>query len=143
MIENFKILILCVLCLAFSNSIAQETRHLYEDTLSIDEQNTLNEIFKDYRGEKDFSQMKIAFFSSPGGTVQRFHEDYFSVVEFKHLDNGLGLGYLIFFSDIEKEKHGYDVAIVYESKNNQPRLNRRMIKTKKDYLKQRNAHNIN
>ena len=45
------------------------------------------------------------------------------------------LGYLIFFTPKEKDKHSYDVAIVYVSKNSQPRLNRRLIKTKKDYLK--------
>jgi hypothetical protein len=141
MFRNFKIVVFNLVCFAFSIVNAQQERQLYEDSLSVEERIVLNEIFKDYRGEKDFNNLKVAFFSSPGGTVQRFHEHYFEVLDLNDLNTRHPLGNLIFFTEKEKAKHGYDVAIIYVSKNNQPRLNRRLTVTKKDYLKQRNAHN--
>lgn len=129
------------MCFAFSFSNAQESRHLYEDTLSADQKNILNEVFKDSRGNNDFAQMKVAFFASSGGTIQRFHEHYFEILDLNDLNTNNPLGNLIFFTEKEKEKHGYDVAIVYLSKNIQPKLNKKLIKTKKDFQKQRNAHN--
>lgn len=143
--KHIFLYIFCLIFLVFKtlNIYAQSEKHLYEDILPLEKQEILNDIFKDARGGHDFRKMKVAFFSSPGGTVQRFNEHYFEVLEFNDLNTQHALGTLIFFTPAEKEKHGYDVAIVYVSKNNQPRLNKKLIRTKKDFLKQqKSTHKI-
>lgn len=101
------------------------------ETLTDVEVQILNERLNKDKYDFDFSGKKVAFFSSPGGVVMRSKKDYFY-----YDDQSFSL---VFFTEKQKSKHGYDVAVVYISKNAEPNISNRL----KRYVRRYNRKNHN
>ncbi|MGL1887973.1 MAG: hypothetical protein OCD76_15770 [Reichenbachiella sp.] len=102
---------------------------LLNDKLSQERCGQLNQQFEKERGIKDFCSMKVAFFSSPGGTIQRTSLDYFETMKLYNTDSPFIR--LIFFDQEELEVHGYGAAIIWGSKNYNPNVNKQLKKLAK------------
>jgi len=102
------------------------------ETLTEQEYSYLNLNLNRDKYDFDFKDKKVAFFNSPGGTVIR-SKSYFFEIE-NDTVRGSGPFDIVVFADSQKAKHGYDVAVIYGSKNFQPKISnklKRMVRKQK------------
>lgn len=96
------------------------------DSMGIDDNYILNKYEVEYfnvkfekeRGNFNFSNKKVAFFNSPGGSVMTDKVDYF-ILEKDRLSRSYTSNFasLIIFNKQQKEKNGgYDAVVYYWSK---------------------------
>ena len=123
--------LLLLLTLLSSIGHAQTDYELINDSLSAVQCDSLNVLFEVERAGRDFHDMKVAFFYSPGGSVQRMSESFFQNPAPKHV-------FIVFFEEKDKQQHGYDCMIVYGAKYAPIKGNNRRLKKlkRKTSLKQ-------
>lgn len=117
-------LFIVIIGLLFSISCIAQTDKILSETLTKDEYEFLNSNLNTEKYTYVFTNKKVAFFSSPGGTVICSKYDFF------HIEDGKTIGVkhfdIVIFNEKQKAKHGYDVAVIYESKNNQPKISNKL-----------------
>ncbi len=123
-----NIIALLFVLLISSGGFAQTLTELVNDSLTIEQSKMLNTRFESERGEREFQNLKVAFFSSPGGAVQQTSSHFFEYPQETYET-------VYFFNQKDVEKHGYDCMIVYGSKyapikGNNKRLKKLRKKTK-------------
>jgi len=113
-----------IIGLVFSFSCIAQTEKILNETLTKDEYEFLNSNLNTEKYTFDFTNKKVAFFSSPGGTVLRSKSDFFQIED----GNTIGIEYfdIVIFNEKQKAKHGFDVAVIYGSKNNQPKISNKL-----------------
>ncbi|WP_044206982.1 hypothetical protein [Flammeovirga sp. OC4] len=113
-----------IIGLVFSYSCFAQTGKILSETLTKNEYKFLNSNLNTEKYTYDFTNKKVAFFSSPGGTVLRSKSDFFRT------EDGITVGVeyfdIVIFNEKQKAKHGFDVAVVYGSKNNQPKVSNKL-----------------
>jgi len=115
---------IAIIGLLISFSCFGQIDSILNETLDKKEYVFLNTNLDNEKYNYDFTDKKVAFFSSPGGTVLRSKSDFFRIEEgkivgFKYFD-------IVIFNAKQKAKHGYDVAVIYESKNTQPKISNKL-----------------
>ncbi len=113
-----------IIGLILSFSCFAQTEKILRETLTKDEYEFLNSNLNREIYAYDFTNKKVVFFSSPGGTVLRSKSDFF------RRENGKTIGFeyfdIVIFNKKQKAKHGYDVAVIYGSKNNHPKISNKL-----------------
>ena len=120
-----------ILGFIFMHTCFGQTNDILNESLSKKEYEYLNNNLDSSRFSYNFSNKKVAFFSSPGGTVLCSKSDFFR----KDKDNKYVIPFysIVIFNDRQKSKHGYDVAVIFESKNLKPKVSnklRRLVRNK-------------
>lgn len=106
--KSIKLLLLAMLI--SSRAYSQSISELINGSLTVEQCKSLDSKFEKEREGKDFKDLKVAFFSGSGGSVQRMSSDFF--------EYPLSIpATIFFFSQKDKEKHGYDCIIGYMCKN--------------------------
>lgn len=113
-----------IIGLIFSFYCTSQTEKILSETLTTNEYEFLNANLNTEIYTYDFTNKKVAFFSSPGGKVLR------SKIDFFRIENGKTIGAeyfdIVIFNEKQKMKHGYDVAVIYENKNNKPKISNKL-----------------
>ncbi|MBD0404085.1 hypothetical protein [Flammeovirga sp. EKP202] len=113
-----------IIGLVFSYSCFAQAEKIVSETLTKNEYEFLNSNLNTEKYTYDFTNKKVAFFSSPGGTVLRSKSEFFRT------EDGITVGVeyfdIVIFNEKQKAKHGFDVAVVYDSKNNQPKVSNKL-----------------
>lgn len=113
-----------IIGLIFSFSCIAQTEKILSETLTTDEYEILNSNLNKEIYTYDFTNKKVAFFSSLSGTVLLSKNDFFRIEN----GNTIGAEYfdIVIFNEKQKTKHGYDVAVIYENKNNKPKISNKL-----------------
>lgn len=116
--------IITILGFIFIHTCFGQTKDILNESLTKKEYEYLNNNLDSSRFSYNFSNKKVVFFSSPGGTVLRSKSDFFR----KGKDNKYVIPFysIIIFNNRQKSKHGYDVAVIYESKNIRPKVSNKL-----------------
>jgi hypothetical protein len=101
-----------------------QTNDILNESLSKKEYEYLNNNLDSSRFSYNFTNKKVAFFSSPGGTILRSKNDFFQTDK---NDNYITSFFsIVIFNEKQKSNHGYDVAVIYESKNMNPKVSNKL-----------------
>jgi hypothetical protein len=108
----------------FSFSCIAQQEKILSETLTKDQYEFLNSNLNTEIYTYNFTNKKVAFFSSLGGTNLHSKNDFFRIengktINIEHFD-------IVIFNEKQKAKHGYDVAVIYESKNNRPKISNKL-----------------
>lgn len=115
---------IAIIGLLISFSCFGQIDSILNEALDKEEYEFLNSNLDTEKYSFDFTDKKVAFFSSPGGTVLRSKSDFFRIED----GELMGVEYfdIVIFNEKQKAKHGYDVAVIYGSKNNQPKISNKL-----------------
>lgn len=116
--------ILAIFGVVFTLSCLGQTERILNETLDKSEYKFLNDNLDSEKYTYDFTDKKVGFFSSPGGTVLRSKSDFFRTEIDKIIEPPFFS--IVIFTENQKSKHGYDVAVIYESKNLQPKISNKL-----------------
>lgn len=112
-----------ILFLSFKSTAQIDS--ILRETLTEQESDYLNRHLNRQFYNFDFKAKKVAFFSSPGGTTITSKSGFF-IYENDSIYSNNKFFDIVIFNESQKSKHGYDVAMIYLSKNNRPKVSNKL-----------------